>query len=171
MARARGRASDGAFWFGRKAGLRHFFCALPEALRNQRYDQGIERYAFRLGSSDQLRMKRPGNSLDEATAHSGKRPTLLRRRASSPSGRRGEGGVLVLGNRDTLLGHLDRRSIAPAVDNVCIRVPFGRCAVIAPDDLSFGLGRMFHGFSWPMFADIRVFRSNADAVTWLNDEP
>jgi hypothetical protein len=50
-------------------------------------------------------------------------------------------------------------------------VPFGRCAVIATEDLAYGLGRMFQGFAWPMFTGIRVFRSNADAVTWVNEEP
>ncbi len=50
-------------------------------------------------------------------------------------------------------------------------VPFGRCAVIAPDDLTYGLGRMFQGFAWPMFTSIHVFRNNADAGTWLNEKP
>jgi hypothetical protein len=43
--------------------------------------------------------------------------------------------------------------------------------VIAPEDLAYGLGRMFQGccpadVHW----HVRIFRNNADAVTWLDEE-
>ena len=50
-------------------------------------------------------------------------------------------------------------------------VPFGRCAVVGPEDVPYGLGRMFQGHAWPLFTGIRVFRTHADAINWLNEEP
>lgn len=50
-------------------------------------------------------------------------------------------------------------------------VPFGRCAVVAPEDVVYGLGRMFQAFVWPVFTGMRVFRTQADAIGWLNEEP
>jgi len=49
-------------------------------------------------------------------------------------------------------------------------VPFGRCAVIETDGLAYELGRMFQGFTWPLFAGVRVFRNNADANVWLQQD-
>ena len=60
--------------------------------------------------------------------------------------------------------------IAAVLEDMHELMPFGRCAVVAPEDLAYGLGRMFQGFAWPMFTGMRVFRNNSDAVTWLNEE-
>ena len=60
--------------------------------------------------------------------------------------------------------------IAAVMEDMHELVPFGRCAVVASEDLAYGLGRMFQGFAWPMFTGMRVFRNNSDAVTWLNEE-
>ena len=58
--------------------------------------------------------------------------------------------------------------IMAIIEDIHDLVPFGRCAVIAPEDLTYGLGRMFQGFAWPMFIGVRVYRTNADAVSWLD---
>jgi hypothetical protein len=49
-------------------------------------------------------------------------------------------------------------------------VQFGRCAVVAPEDVSYGLGRMFQGHAWPLFTGVRVFRTLTDGTAWLNEE-
>ena len=59
--------------------------------------------------------------------------------------------------------------IAAVMEDMQDLVSFGRCAGVAPEDLVYGLGRMFQGFAWPMFTGMRVFRNNVDAVTWLDD--
>ena len=61
--------------------------------------------------------------------------------------------------------------VATMLEDMRELVPFGRCAVVAPEDVVYGLGRMFQGFAWPVFTGIRVFRSHADAINWLNEEP
>lgn len=60
--------------------------------------------------------------------------------------------------------------IAAVMEDMQELVPFGRCAVVGSEDLTYGLGRMFQGFAWPMFTGMRIFRNNADAVAWLNEE-
>jgi hypothetical protein len=60
--------------------------------------------------------------------------------------------------------------VAAVMEDMHELMPFGRCAVIAPEDLAYGLGRMFQGFAWPMFTGMRIFRNQADAVTWLDEE-
>ena len=58
--------------------------------------------------------------------------------------------------------------IAAVMEDMHDLVSFGHCAIIAPEDLAYGLGRMFQGFAWPMFTGMRVFRNSVDAVTWLD---
>jgi hypothetical protein len=60
---------------------------------------------------------------------------------------------------------------AMALEEMRELVSLGRCAIVAPEDLTYGLGRMFQGFSWPVFTGMRVFRTHADAINWLNEEP
>jgi hypothetical protein len=59
--------------------------------------------------------------------------------------------------------------IAAIIEDVVEMVPFGRCAVIAPEDVVYGLGRMFQGFTWPLFSGIKVLRTNAEAIAWLDE--
>jgi hypothetical protein len=61
--------------------------------------------------------------------------------------------------------------VATALEDMRELVPFGRCAVVAPEDVMYGLGRMFQGFAWPTFTGMRVFRTQADSINWLNEEP
>ncbi len=58
--------------------------------------------------------------------------------------------------------------IAAYLEDMQYLVRFGRCALIAPEDLSYGLGRMFQGFAWPMFTGIQIFRNTVDAIGWLD---
>ncbi|MCX7063819.1 MAG: hypothetical protein NT024_04470, partial [Proteobacteria bacterium] len=60
--------------------------------------------------------------------------------------------------------------IATMIEEMIELVPLGRCAVIANEDLGYGLGRMFQGFTWPLFTGIRVFRNHTDALGWLQQE-
>ena len=60
--------------------------------------------------------------------------------------------------------------ISAIIEDTSEIIPFGRCAVVAPEDLVYGLGRMFQGFTWPLFTGIKVFRNNADAIAWLDAE-
>lgn len=60
--------------------------------------------------------------------------------------------------------------IAAYMEDMQYLVRFGRCALIAPEDLTYGLGRMFQGFAWPMFTGTRIFRNTVDAIGWLDRE-
>jgi hypothetical protein len=60
--------------------------------------------------------------------------------------------------------------IAAIIEDVVEIIPFGRCAVIAPQDLVYGLGRMFQGFTWPLFTGTKVLRNNAEAIAWLDED-
>jgi hypothetical protein len=61
--------------------------------------------------------------------------------------------------------------VTATLEDIHELVPFGRCAVVAPDEVTYGLGRMFQGHGWPLFGGIRVFRTHAEATNWLNEEP
>ncbi len=58
--------------------------------------------------------------------------------------------------------------VATMIEDMIELVPFGRCAVVAGEDIGFKLGGMFQGFTWPLFTGIRLFRMNADAIGWLD---
>jgi hypothetical protein len=58
--------------------------------------------------------------------------------------------------------------VATMIEDMIELVPFGRCAVIAGEEIGFALGRMFQGFTWPLFTGIRLFRLNAEAIGWLD---
>ena len=60
--------------------------------------------------------------------------------------------------------------VASIIEGMSDLVSFGRCAVVAPEDLAYGLGRMFQGFAWPSFSGVRVFRRESDATAWLDAE-
>ena len=61
--------------------------------------------------------------------------------------------------------------VATTLEDMHELVPLGRCAVVGPEDVTYGLGRMFQGFAWPTFVGMRVFRTHAEAIAWLNEEP
>jgi len=63
---------------------------------------------------------------------------------------------------------LDR--IAEIIADMIEITPLGRCAVVAPEDVVYGLGRMFQGFTWPLFTGMKVFRSNTEALAWLDTD-
>jgi len=46
--------------------------------------------------------------------------------------------------------------------------PLGRCAVVADDALSQGVGRMWESFASTHFSALRVFASIVDAESWLD---
>ncbi len=58
--------------------------------------------------------------------------------------------------------------VATMLEDMTELVPFGRCAVIAGEEIGFALGRMFQGFTWPLFTGIRLFRLNGEAIGWLD---
>lgn len=58
--------------------------------------------------------------------------------------------------------------VATMIEDMTELVPFGRCAVIAGEEIGFALGRMFQGFTWPLFTGIRLFRLNGEAIGWLD---
>lgn len=79
--------------------------------------------------------------------------------------------VDVLLDFSDLTSHPDRdqtRSVALEVRRLLPTVEWGRCAIVAVDDLSFGIGRMFGMLCEPYFADAMVFRSHGEAETWLS---
>jgi hypothetical protein len=50
-----------------------------------------------------------------------------------------------------------------------IHMPSGKVAIIAPQDLTFGLFRMFATYREEEDIDLNVFRTEIEAVAWLND--
>ncbi len=46
----------------------------------------------------------------------------------------------------------------------------GRAAVVADDDLSFGLSRVYDGLSYDIPVNVEVFRDFDDAINWLEEE-
>ena len=58
--------------------------------------------------------------------------------------------------------------VATIIEEMSDLMPFGRLGVIADQRVVYELGRLFQGVAWPLFAGIRVFRSHADAVGWLD---
>lgn len=70
--------------------------------------------------------------------------------------------------------HPDRdqvRSVALEVGRLLPEVEWGRCVIVARDDLTFGIGRMFGMLSEPYFSDVLVVRSHDEAEKWLASGP
>jgi len=59
-------------------------------------------------------------------------------------------------------------SAASVLEEVTELIPFGRCAIVAPNDVSNEIGRRFQAVTWPLFTGIRLFPTNADAIAWLD---
>ena len=74
---------------------------------------------------------------------------------------------LTFQTRMPLPDQVDR--VATTIEAGSDLVSFGRCAVVAAQDLAYALGRMFQGFAWPSFTGMRVFRSETEAIAWLDE--
>ena len=59
------------------------------------------------------------------------------------------------------------RSAALQVRTLAPKISWRNCAIVAPEDLAFGIGRMFEMTSEPWFRATMVFRRLADAELWL----
>lgn len=62
------------------------------------------------------------------------------------------------------------RTVSHAIASVRDRVRFGACAIVAPTDLLFGIGRMFEAVAEERFRVTHVFRSVAQADAWLGSQ-
>jgi hypothetical protein len=63
------------------------------------------------------------------------------------------------------------RSVSAEIRDLLPRIAWRHCAVVAPRDLAFGIGRMFEMLSEPYFQSTMVFRRLADAEQWLRARP
>lgn len=59
------------------------------------------------------------------------------------------------------------QSIALQLGHLAPTIEWQHCAVVAPQDLAFGIGRMFEMLSEPSFRATMVFRKREDAELWL----
>ena len=59
------------------------------------------------------------------------------------------------------------RSVSDQIGSVREAVQFGACAIVAPNDVLFGLTRMFSVFAENRFRVIQVFRKLDEAEVWL----
>ncbi len=66
------------------------------------------------------------------------------------------------------LDQIDR--VATCIESSSDLVSFGRCAVVAAEDVAYDLARTFQALAWPSFTGMRVFRSEAEAIGWLNED-
>jgi hypothetical protein len=62
------------------------------------------------------------------------------------------------------------RTVNQAIASVRERVQFDACAIVAPTDLLFGMGRMFEVLAEERFRATHVFRSVVDAEEWLSSQ-
>src|SRR5262245_279296 len=80
----------------------------------------------------------------------------------------GQPDVLLDFSRLTAFPDRDQiRSVAREVRDLAPKISWRNCAIVAPEDLAFGIGRMFEMTSEPSFRATMVFRSLADAEVWL----
>jgi hypothetical protein len=59
-------------------------------------------------------------------------------------------------------------SVALEIRDLLPKVSLQSCAIVAPQDLAFGVGRMFEMISEPYFRRTMVFRRMAEAERWLD---
>ena len=59
------------------------------------------------------------------------------------------------------------RFVAQALEPHTARIR-GRCAIVAPEDVQFGLGRMGSVYSESVGVETEVFRTEDEALTWLD---
>jgi hypothetical protein len=63
------------------------------------------------------------------------------------------------------------QSVALQIGHLAPTIEWQRCAIVAPQDLAFGIGRMFEMLSEPSFRATMVFRKREDAEQWLDRAP
>ena len=63
------------------------------------------------------------------------------------------------------------RTVASEIGKLRPRIELRRCAIFAPRDVLYGIGRMFEMVSEPHFGETQVFRSLAEAERWLASAP
>jgi hypothetical protein len=59
------------------------------------------------------------------------------------------------------------QSAAFEAERLAPKIGWQCCAIVAPVDLAFGIGRMFEMMAEPAFRATMVFRRRADAEQWL----
>jgi hypothetical protein len=59
------------------------------------------------------------------------------------------------------------RTAADAVGGLAATVRFGACAVVAKENVIFGMSRMFGVYAERAFARVHVFRERGEAERWL----
>jgi len=64
------------------------------------------------------------------------------------------------------------RALASGVKKLAHSREGGKTAIVAPEDISYGFGRMYQIFAeiYAQIADIGVFRSKLEAERWLSDK-
>ncbi len=64
------------------------------------------------------------------------------------------------------------RALASGVERLAHSREGGKTAIVAPEDISYGFGRMYQIFAeiYAQIADIKVFRSKLEAERWLSDK-
>ena len=64
------------------------------------------------------------------------------------------------------------RALASGVKKLAHSREGGKTAIVAPEDISYGFGRMYQIFAeiYAQIADIQVFRSRSEAERWLSDK-
>lgn len=58
-------------------------------------------------------------------------------------------------------------TIADQIQRLTSQRPFGRCALVAPQDRGLEAARLFEQFAGSQFTGFRIFFSRGDAVAWL----
>ncbi|MFN7992801.1 MAG: STAS/SEC14 domain-containing protein [Bryobacteraceae bacterium] len=58
------------------------------------------------------------------------------------------------------------QDITGQIGKVSSRVRFGRCAIVAPTDVLFGMSRMFGVFAEGWFQEVGVFRTREEVGLW-----
>jgi plasmid stabilization system protein ParE len=64
------------------------------------------------------------------------------------------------------------RALASGVERLAHSREGGKTAIVAPEDISYGFGRMYQIFAeiYAQIAYIQVFRSRSEAERWLSDK-
>jgi hypothetical protein len=62
------------------------------------------------------------------------------------------------------------REVAAAIEELKSTVEWGACAVVARQDVLFGMSRMFETFADGSFARTHVFRERHEAERWLSTD-
>jgi len=75
--------------------------------------------------------------------------------------------LLHLSEMTTLPASDQLRTVTNDIADLRPQIQFGICAIVAPSPALFGMARMFEVFAEAYFSVTRVFRTEAEAVSWL----